>query len=87
MTAFAYKARMLTGGITEGIIEANDQRTAIEQLRGQKLIPLEINESTKSIREKITNSLALTVGLNGERAVNRSRIDFVDSLISSGISF
>ncbi|MCG3203900.1 MAG: Type II secretion system protein F [Elusimicrobia bacterium] len=44
---------MLTGGITEGVIQANDQKAAVDQLRGQKLMPLEIVESTPSIFEKL----------------------------------
>lgn len=53
MPAFTYKAKMLTGGITEGVIQANDQKAAVDQLRGQKLMPLEIVESTPSIFEKL----------------------------------
>jgi type IV pilus assembly protein PilC len=83
MTAFAYKARMLTGGITEGIIEANDQRTAIEQLRGQKLIPLEINESTKSILERLTALSPFKPTVKAKELVIFSRQ--LSTLVSAGV--
>src|SRR4051812_1722323 len=53
MTAFAYRARMLTGKNTEGIIDAPDERGAREQLRKQKLTVFEIKESGKSILDAL----------------------------------
>jgi type IV pilus assembly protein PilC len=44
MPEFAYKARAAGGAVTEGKFEAPDQKTAMERLRAQKLIVLEINE-------------------------------------------
>lgn len=52
MTAFAYKAKMLTGGLTEGIIQAADQKAAVDLLRGQKLMPLEVLESAPTLMER-----------------------------------
>jgi len=42
MPAFAYKARTAAGALTEGIVTANEQRAAVEQLRGRKLTVVEI---------------------------------------------
>ena len=51
MPAFAYKAKLITGNVTEGTIQAPDQKSAIDQLRSQKLTPLEISEASKSLGE------------------------------------
>ncbi|OVE77262.1 pilus assembly protein PilC [bacterium F11] len=51
MPSFAYKAKLATGNITEGTIQAPDTKAAMDQLRGQKLVPLEVNESSKSLAE------------------------------------
>jgi len=53
MPAFAYRARMLTGGMTEGTVEAADQRSAIDQLRGQKLVPLEVTEESIPLMDRL----------------------------------
>jgi type IV pilus assembly protein PilC len=48
MPAFAYKAKGADGNVLEGSIEANDQRSASDRLRAQKLVVLEIGEKTAS---------------------------------------
>lgn len=53
MPAFAYRARMLTGGMTEGTVDAADQRSAVEQLRGQKLVPIEVTEAGIPLEERL----------------------------------
>jgi type II secretory pathway component PulF len=53
MPAFAYKAKLLTGVITEGVVEALDQKAAIDQLRGQKMVPLEVAPAATPILEKL----------------------------------
>ncbi|MFN3966734.1 MAG: type II secretion system F family protein, partial [Endomicrobiia bacterium] len=47
MPQFNYKARGITGNITQGVIEASDIRSATERLRAQRLIVLEIIEAKK----------------------------------------
>lgn len=42
---------MITGSMTEGVISANNQKTAIDELRKQKLTPVEVKESSKSLLE------------------------------------
>lgn len=42
MAVFAYKATTMEGSIAEGVIEAADELTAIERLKGRGIIPLKI---------------------------------------------
>jgi type IV pilus assembly protein PilC len=44
MLEFSYKARSANGSITAALIEAPDQKAAIDKLRSQKLIIMEIRE-------------------------------------------
>lgn len=83
MPAFAYKAKMLTGNITEGIIDANDQRTALDQLRKQKLVPLEINIASKSLVEIINEINPFKQGVGSKDLVLFSRQ--LSTLVSAGI--
>ncbi|OGR86642.1 MAG: pilus assembly protein PilC [Elusimicrobia bacterium RIFCSPHIGHO2_02_FULL_57_9] len=48
MPPFTYKARNAQGAVLEGIIEAQEQRVVIDQLRSQKLVILEVKEKTIS---------------------------------------
>lgn len=48
MPNFSYKAKLATGTITDGVIEAADTQAAIGKLRGQKLTIIEINEASES---------------------------------------
>lgn len=69
MPVFAYKATTPEGSIIEGIIEAVDERTAIERIRDLGLIPLRINlprESTKrfSLRSRTGDILTFTTELS-----------------------
>lgn len=49
MIQFSYKARALNGNISTALIEAQDLRTAMEKLRAQKLIVLDIKESRDNV--------------------------------------
>jgi type IV pilus assembly protein PilC len=46
MPAFAYKAKGTDGNVQEGVVEANEQAGAVQALRAQKLVILEISEKT-----------------------------------------
>jgi len=83
MTAFAYKARMLTGGLTEGTIEATDQKNAVDQLRGQKLIPLEINEATTPFMERLMALSPFKPTVKAKELVLFSRQ--LSTLVSAGV--
>jgi len=83
MPAFAYKAKMLSGGLTEGKVEAKDKRAAMEQLRGQKLIPLEIFESTQSLVDIISNLNPFKPKVKPKELVLFSRQ--LSTLVSAGV--
>lgn len=46
MAIFSYKATTTQGVITEGFIEASNERIAVERLRNSGLIPLKVSSST-----------------------------------------
>ena len=48
MPAFAYKAKTAAGLVMEGVIDAAEQRGAVDKLRAQKLVVLEIAEKAVS---------------------------------------
>lgn len=52
MPAYNYKAKTAAGLVMEGTIDAEEQRAAVEKLRGQKMVVLEIAEKTMSPVEK-----------------------------------
>jgi type II secretory pathway component PulF len=56
---FAYKARETGGKVTEGLVEAADQKSAIARLREQKLAVVEIKNAPvkkKFFRPKVSNA-------------------------------
>lgn len=83
MPAFAYKARLATGSLTEGTIQASDQRSAVDQLRGQKLIPLEVTEASKSLDEIIASLLPFKKKIKLKELVLFSRQ--LSTLVSAGV--
>lgn len=52
MPSFTYKAKTAAGLVMEGTIDADEQRAAVEKLRGQKMVVLEIVEKSVSPVEK-----------------------------------
>jgi len=54
---FAYKAKDSAGKVTEGIVEAADQKAAMDRLRAQKLSVMEVKPSTakKAKKGKVDN--------------------------------
>lgn len=53
MPAYTYKAKTAAGLVMEGVIDAEEQRAAVEKLRGQKMVVLEIAEKSVSPIEKL----------------------------------
>lgn len=51
MPTFAYKAKSAAGAVTEGVLEAAEQKVAVDRLRAQKLTILEINEAGGGLGE------------------------------------
>ena len=62
MPAFTYKAKTSAGLVMEGTIDAEEQRAAVEKLRGQKMVVLEIAEKTMSPVDKIKAAIGWKKG-------------------------
>jgi type IV pilus assembly protein PilC len=54
MPLFAYKAKLADGSVLEGVLEAIEQRSAVERLKAQKLSIITIAEKTPSPLDVIT---------------------------------
>lgn len=57
MPSYTYRAKTAAGLVMEGTIDAEEQRAAVEKLRGQKMVVLEIAEKAISPIEKIKTAL------------------------------
>src|SRR5256885_3611637 len=53
MPVFAYKAKGLDGNVQQGTVEASEQSRAVETLRSQKLVILEIKEHAPGILDAV----------------------------------
>jgi type IV pilus assembly protein PilC len=84
MPQFAYKARATSGSVLSGMLEANDQRAAIDQLRGQRLIVLEINESAPGFLDAIKKSALFKPKVAQKDIVLFSRQ--LSTLVSAGVA-
>lgn len=83
MPAFAYKARMLSGSTTEGTIEAADQRSAMDELRKQKLVPIEVNEASRDFAQIFANINPFKPSVSSKELVLFSRQ--LSTLVSAGV--
>ncbi len=83
MASFSYKARMLTGGITEGLLEAPDQKAAVDHIRGQKMIPLEVLESAPPLLERLKIMFPFKGKVQAKELVLFSRQ--LSTLVSAGV--
>lgn len=54
MATFSYRATTMEGTVVEGIIEAADERAAIERLRNSGIIPLKIAAPKEGLKRRIT---------------------------------
>ena len=54
MPVFSYRATKLDGSILEGVIEASDEKTAIEKLKNTGFIPLKIASPKEGLKKKIS---------------------------------
>lgn len=84
MPQFAYKARGMGGNVLEAVIDAPDQRTAMERLRAQKMIVLEINEAAPGLLDALKkyNPLAPKVTSNDIVLFSRQ----MSTLVSAGVA-
>ena len=54
MPVFAYKATTIQGAVVEGVIEATDERSAIERIKNTGVIPLKVSSPKEGLRKKIS---------------------------------
>ncbi|MBI3549554.1 MAG: type II secretion system F family protein [Elusimicrobia bacterium] len=84
MPAFAYRAKEASGNVVEGVVEGNDQRAAMDRLRSQKLVILEINAQTDSFLTQIKEKLGIGQGsVSSKDLVLFSRQ--LSTLVSAGV--
>lgn len=85
MPIYAYKAKAASGLVMEGTIDANEQKGAVDKLRSQKLVVLEITEKTESPFVKIKKALGFggkgKVGSNDLMLFSRQ----LSTLVSAGV--
>lgn len=84
MPQFAYKARATGGNTTAGVLEAADQRQAMDQLRSQRLIVLEINENQPGLLEAIKKFPLFKPSIPAKDIVLFSRQ--LSTLVSAGVA-
>jgi type IV pilus assembly protein PilC len=58
MPVFSYKAKTSAGTVMVGVIDADEQKGAVEKLRAQKYVVLEITEKTENFVDKIKAFIA-----------------------------
>jgi type IV pilus assembly protein PilC len=83
MPAYVYKAKMLTGNVTRGFIDAPDEKSARDQVRKQKLTLLEIQEKGTSILDTLAKINPLKPSVNAKELVLFSRQ--LSTLVSAGV--
>lgn len=54
MATFSYRATTMQGAIVEGVIEAQDEKTAVERLKGSGVIPLKITAPRQETIKRFT---------------------------------
>lgn len=54
MTIFSYRATTREGAVVEGVIEALDERTAVERLRATGIIPLALTAPKRNIKRRLS---------------------------------
>ncbi len=84
MPQFAYKARGTGGSTTAGVLEAADQRQAMDQLRSQRLIVLEINENQPGLLDAIKKFPLFKPKIPAKDIVLFSRQ--LSTLVSAGVA-
>jgi len=85
MPAFSYKAKTSAGLVLQGVIDADEQKGAVEKLRGQKLVVLEIAEKTENVLDKIK---ALIAAQKKGKVTSKDLVLFsrqLSTLVSAGV--
>lgn len=84
MPLYAYKARGSNGAISGGVVEAADQRTAMDRLRSQRLVVLEIRESTPGLFDALAKFNPFRPSVQNKDVVLFSRQ--MSTLVSAGVA-
>ncbi|MCX8030065.1 MAG: type II secretion system F family protein [Thermodesulfovibrionales bacterium] len=77
MAIFFYKASTIDGSIKEGLIEAQDEKNAIEKLRNSGLIPIKVVSSSDSTKIKFS--------IKGRKADLLTFTTELSALLSAGL--
>ncbi len=83
MPTFAYKVKAGDGKISNGVIEADAQRAAVDRLRAQKLVVLEIAEKTLGLVENIKKFLPFKGKVTSKELTLFSRQ--LSTLVAAGV--
>lgn len=84
MPLYSYKARASGGNPVAGVVEANDQRTAVDQLRQQRMVVLEITEKEPSLLDTIKKLPLFKPSIPAKEIVLFSRQ--LSTLVSAGVA-
>jgi len=84
MPQFAYKVRAAGGNVTNGVLESADQKAAIDQLRSQRMIVLEINERQPGLLDNIKKMSIFKASIPAKEIVLFSRQ--LSTLVSAGVA-
>lgn len=84
MPQFAYKVRAAGGNVTNGVMESADQRAAVDQLRSQRMIVLEISERQPGILDSIKKLSIFKASIPAKEIVLFSRQ--LSTLVSAGVA-
>lgn len=83
MPVYAYRAKAPDGRVMEGTVTADVQKTAVENLRMQKLVILEIGEKTAGLMEVLSGMLKSKGKVTSKDLVLFSRQ--LSTLVSAGV--
>ena len=83
MPVFAYKAKGADGNVTEGLVDAAEQKAAVDRLRSQKLVILEIHEKTAGPMDAIAAFFKSKGHVTNQNLVLFSRQ--LSTLVSAGV--
>ncbi|MBK8574119.1 MAG: type II secretion system F family protein [Elusimicrobia bacterium] len=84
MPQFAYKVRAAAGNVTNGVMESADQRAAVDHLRAQRMIVLEINEKQPGLLDNLKKLNLFKAGIPAKEIVLFSRQ--LSTLVSAGVA-
>ncbi len=84
MSEFSYRVRTSAGALAEGVIEAPDQRTAMDRLRAQKMTVMEVSEVVPGFLDALQKYNPLRAKVGSKDIVLFSRQ--LSTLVSAGVA-